>query len=468
MNTDILEQQAMNKIYNHEAPDELKETKSIQKSDEQNKYEFVSSIIENHEGNYELEKINYGNDFFYLKIKDNPWQWHLIKFFDNKYGMLLSSDYIINYSTSKHNSEVEGVLSFQKEKEYLLEYRRESLEEFEKQMEELKEVSECLDTFKTDRQQLFYEYQDFIYLYQDNYVWKLSGYTRNDITEYYQMYLFLISLEPLIQKKYQNNRVLKYLYLIEKNAINYLYKGIDLKKKTMASLTEEFQKTLDFVTISLDNNRYIELLDLDYLLYRRRKGEKKEEVPITIFHKNSWFFEGTFKLGLLGKFFSGELLEYNSIFNSTELSEVERKELLTKVIIEKKEECLEKKDYLNAQFLKYFFKKEFENIEESFEKNNWLTFFKVESMPIQELSSEDVKNVLVTIANKVKDIPSEELEESKEWKEFTSYLDYSALKKNINPLYLTITPLFIIVECNLFGEKKNYVITEDYQVLEWN
>ena len=467
MNTDILEQQAMNKIYNHEAPDELKDSKIPENNDEQNKYDFVAKILESHEGNYELKKMDYGNDFSYLKIKENPWQWHLIKFFDSKYGMLLSSDYLINYSSTKHNSEVEGMLSFQKEKEYLLEYRRESLEDFERQMLELKEVSKCLDTFKTDRQQIFYEYQEFIYLYQDNYVWKLSGYTRNDVTEYYQMYLFLMSLEPLIQRKYQNNKLLKYLYLVEKNAMDYLYKGIDLKKRTLASLTEEFQQTLDVVTVSLDNNCYIELLDLDYLLFRRRKGDSKEEIPITIYHKISWFFEGTFKLGLLGKFINGELLEYNSIFNSTEISEIERKELLKKVVIEKKEECLEKKDYLNAQFLKLFFRKEFENIEESFEKNNWLTFFKVESMPIQELSLEEVKGLLIILTNQIKNIQAEDLEESKEWKEFLSYLDYSALRKNMKPLYLTITPLFIVVECNLFGEKKNYVITEDYQVIEW-
>ena len=131
----------MNKIYNHEAPDELKDSKIPENNDEQNKYDFVAKILESHEGNYELKKMDYGNDFSYLKIKENPWQWHLIKFFDSKYGMLLSSDYLINYSSTKHNSEVEGMLSFQKEKEYLLEYRRESLEDFERQMLELKEVT---------------------------------------------------------------------------------------------------------------------------------------------------------------------------------------------------------------------------------------------------------------------------------------------------------------------------------------
>jgi len=88
-------------------------------------------------------------------------------------------------------------------------------------------------------------------------------------------------------------------------------------------------------------------------------------------------------------------------------------------------------------------------------------------MPIQELSLEEVKGLLIILTNQIKNIQAEDLKESKEWKEFLSYLDYSALRKNMKPLYLTITPLFIVVECNLFGEKKNYVITEDYQVIEW-
>lgn len=468
MNTDILEEQAMGKIYNLEAPDELKNSQEIEIDNDNNQYDIVSKVLDNHKNDNLLQEMNYRSTFSYLKINDNPWQWHFIKFFDDKYGMILSTDYIIDYSSTDSNSEVSGTLVFRKDKEYLLEYERESLEDFQKQMEELKQVAVLLDSFKTERQQYFYEYEDYIYLYQDNYVWKLSGYTKNDITEYYQMYILLMSLEPLIQKKYRNKEVLKYLYLIEKNAITYLYKGIDLKKKKIASLMEEFQTTLDVVTISLDNDKYIEVLDLDYLLFKRRKIEKKEETPITVYHKENWSFEGTFKVGLLGNFLSGELLEYNSILNSKELREIEKKELLKKIVIEKKEEFLEKKDYLNTQFLLTFFKKRFEDIENYFEKENWLTFIKVESLPIQELSIEEVEKFITIIGDKINSISIEEVEESEIWKEFLSYIDFSSLKKNIIPLYLTITPIFTIIECNIFHNKMNYVITEDYQILEWD
>ena len=52
------------------------------------------------------------------------------------------------------------------------------------------------------------------------------------------MYLLLMSLRPLVEEIYNDNNHLKFLYLVSKNNIDYLYKGIDLKKKSLISLPE--------------------------------------------------------------------------------------------------------------------------------------------------------------------------------------------------------------------------------------
>ena len=111
-------------------------------------------------------------------------------------------------------------------------------------MKELEDIFLLLEDFQTENNQLFREYkEDAIYMYQEGYIWKVTGYSRNDITEYYDMYLLLMSLRSLTDGVYKDCNQLKFLYLVSKNNIDYLYKGIDLKKKSLISLPESLQKT---------------------------------------------------------------------------------------------------------------------------------------------------------------------------------------------------------------------------------
>lgn len=470
METEILEQQAMNKIYNSGEPDELKKENVQIDESVTNRFSLVPSILGRHGEDLVLERPFFANDFSYLIVKDTSWQWHFLKFFNNAYGMVLPIDYIIEYGSTYKNSKENGTLHFRKEHEYILEYRKASIEEFSSQMKELEEVFLLLEDFKTEYNQIFREYkEDAIYMYQEGYIWKISGYSRNDITEYFDMYLLLMSLRPLVEEIYNDNNHLKFLYLVFKNNIEYLYKGIDLKKKSLNSLPEHLQKTLDVVTISLDNKLYSEVVDLDYSVAKRKRVDQKaEEPPITIVHKDKWFFDGNLSLGLFGNYLRGELFEFSSILSSTELSEPEKKELIKKVVIEKKQESLEKKNYLNNQFLTLFFRNRMESYKILFNQERWIDFLKLENFPLEELSVNKVKEFFLEKLNFIKDIPKEELWESEEWKEFCSYLDFSALKEKVIPLYLTITPLFMVVEYAIFGHKENFIFTEEYEILKWN
>lgn len=463
MNTDDLEQQAMAKAYNVEVPDELieEEKGDISPFDPLSR---ISDIIKNHTQSVEEIVPIYQQSFSYLKIQENHVRWHLIKWLNNTFGMILSDDYILDYSSAKKNTESAGEVFFRLEKEYHLEYRKSTIEEFHHQMNDLEVVFPLIEKFETDRNQFFYEYEgDAIYLYQDGYVWRLSGYSRNDICEYYQMYLLLMSLDYLKNGRYTKNELLKHIYLIEKNALYYLYKGIDLKKESITSLKEKFQNFSDTVIVSLDNHRYYEIVDLDYYLSKRKKRIDHQEEDITIKHFDSWVFEGVFHAGILGDYAKGELLDFSEIFASKELSEPEKKEMLKKIVLERERELSHKKTYLNNQFLLTFFRKHLELLT----PEKWMNFLKLEKIPCEELTEEEIGNFIKKSIISLQKVKETDLEESIEWKEFSSYIDFFAYQDMVVPLYLTITPLFLILECRILGMDKTYILTENYEFMEW-
>ncbi len=468
MNTEELEQVAMSKTYNDHVPDWL--TESIPKEDG-NKHIFdeVPDILARH-AREDSHTLFCENDFSYLRIKDDPWTWHLLKLFNGQYGMVLDDEYIMDYSASLTNSQLFGAFSFRKGKEFLLEYRRASLEEFVRQMQELEDIFSLVEHFETERNQKFYEYEnDAIYCYQNGYIFRLSGYTRNSICEYFQMYTLLLSFTSLEKREYRNHSLLKYVYLVEKHGLDYLYKGIDLRKQRIDTLIENYKDILDVVTFSIDEYRYFEILDIDYYISKRKNSYPKTEyLPLEIDNENGWSFKGSFRLGLLGTYEEGELAQFEEIFKSSELKEREKKELLFTMVEEKEQECLEKKDYIASQILLQYFKKCLKDPLGSFHADRWIDFLRVEKLSLQEVSVETLENWIVERMKILENVQEENIQNSEEWHKFLDYIDMLAFQAKVLPQYLTITPLFLIVECEILGKKNNYIITEDFEVLEWS
>lgn len=468
MNTDELEQVAFSKTYNDKMPDELISSQE-EKGDTSVYFSKVMDILSKHNMAEKQEKL-WANDFSYLKIKEDAWMWHFLKIMDGKYGMVLDSDYILDYSSCLANSELFGIFNFRKGKEFSLEYRKVSMEDFQTQMKELADVFPLVEQFETERNQIFYEYDgDAIYCYQEGYVWKLSGYSRNIINEYMQMYALLMSFTSLKEGKYADNFVLKYIYLLEKHALQYLYKGIDLRKESALSLCEKYQDFLDVVTVSIDNFRYYEIFDLDYYIAKRKKSYAKTEyIPLSIINKEDWFFQGTFSLGVLGDYTTGALEFFTEIFKSVELKISEKKELLLKIVEEKEQECLEKKDYIKDQLFFSYFKNCFVNPKFYFHQDRWIDFLKVEKLSLQEVTVEALELWMEEQMRILSLITPESIYDSEEWKKFVGYIDPLAFQAKIRSSYLTITPMFLVVECEMFHQRKTYIITENYELVEWN
>ena len=467
METEKLEELAMAKTYNSEIPDELVD----QKQEEEkpiNLFGGIPAILSRHKRTQKIEDIS-ENDFSYLKVKDDSWSWHLLKLFNGTYGMVLDSEYILEYADSIENTSLSGKFSFRHGNDFLLTYRRASLEEFENQMHDLEVVFPLVENFKTDRGQIFYEYEnDAIYCYQEGYIFQLSGYTRNHILEYFQMYALLMSFTKLVHFEYQESSVLKYVYILQKKGLECLYKGVDLRKESILSLLEKYKDFLDVVMVSLDHHRYFEVLDVDYYIAKRKKNYQKieEDLPLLIEHPSNWQYKGTFHLGLLGNYLEGDLEEYQEIFESKELSELEKRELLLKMIEGKEQECLEKKDYLADQFLQFYFDAAFKNPIHYFYHDRWLDFLKIEKLSLQELSMEALEHWVEEKALQFSNILKENWLTSEEWHDFLEYIDFSSFQTKVMPEYLTITPAFLLLELHLFEEEKTYIITEDYSMME--
>ncbi len=465
MSTDELEQLAMLKTYNENVPDELKEeSKEETVSDP---FLSVPSLLARHSKRETVTLEE--NDFSYLKIKDTDFSWHFLKLFSGQYGMLLASDYIFDYSSCLNNTKMEGKFSFRKGKEFLLEYRQISQEEYTHEMQELSTVYKEVEHFELENGMVLCEYEeDAIYAYQENYLFRLSGYSRNQVQEYFEMYLFLRSFTRLQNGKYEEDSLLKYIYLGDKYGLESLYQGTDLRKETVSSTIQKYQDSLDVEMVSLNHQRYFEIFDIDYYISKRKKSYKKEEYsPLEIHHQEDWTYTGTFSLGILGTYEKGALEQFSSIFQSVELKEREKKELLLKIMEEKEQECLEKKEEIIEQVLLKYFQDCTNHPLESFRKDHWIDFLKVEKIALQELSVAVVENWIEEHFTRMAKVEEDSLMDSEEWKEFFSYIDLSALATKILPDYLTITPLFLLVECQLMGEKKTYIITEDEGVLEW-
>ena len=132
------------------------------------------------------------------------------------------------------------------------------------------------------------------------------------------------------------------------NALNYLYKGIDLKKVSNFEFSNyEFGE--DVVTFAIENNRYLTVVDDDYQLFNRKIKEQNEEMEKIKIYDN--YFEGTFKTGVLGTYIGGSLLNFPEINDSTRLSEIEKRDLLENIVNQKQIELYEYKNYLAKKII---------------------------------------------------------------------------------------------------------------------
>lgn len=445
---DLLETEAMARAYDASKPDEL-QNKTVEVQENNSDLFFdISQLI----GDLPHDEEMFNQSFRYVKMMDCDWKCHLGLLLNYKYGVLIPSDYSIFYSSCDDNSIEKGHIKFLKEKEYTLEYKKQTLEEYEARIKELEIVSECVEHFKNGNQ-IFYEFKDRgIYMYYEGYTWKLYGYTRNDITEYYNMYIILMSVCLLNNKIYVNDNFKK-IYLISKNALNYLYKGIDLKKVSNFEFSNyEFGE--DVVTFAIENNRYLTVVDDDYQLFNRKIKEQNEEMEKIKIYDN--YFEGTFKTGVLGTYIGGSLLNFPEINDSTRLSEIEKRDLLENIVNQKQIELYEYKNYLAKKIINSIIN-DLRGLltKDVWFKKDFVKYLKTENIDIEYKTEELLYDHFKYALDNQND------------DELITIIDVDYLTNSIKPKKMILGPEFMMFACSILGEIKKYILFENNEFIEW-
>ena len=455
LNIDKLENEAMARAYDANKPDELNEVdKDLNKESNNVSFFQISQLLK--DTRYDNVEEFY-QSFRYIKIMDCDWCTHFLLLLNYNMGMIIPNNYVIIYGDSQENDLNKGKISFREDsKQYLIEYNISTEEEFESHMEELKVVSECIEQFNNNGQ-LFYEFiNGYIYMYFEGYTWSIYGYSRNDIKEYYNMYTILMSIRTVEKGAYQDKDNFKLIYLINKNALNYLYKGIDLKKKTLEEI-KEYSLSEDVVTFSIDNNRYLTIIDEDYQIYSRKLKDNNDDIEkMNLYRDDKWTFEGTFKAGILGTYTSGYLLDFPEIVNSTELSEIEKRTLLENIINQKQIELYEYKDFISKKLLDILINdlKNKLNID-IWNKLQLVNYLYVENIDIENKTEE----LLYDYFKYALDNNEDEL--------IKSLIDIEYLSSKMIPKKVIIGPEFMAFACNVFDRNKIFILFENNEFIEW-
>lgn len=271
----------------------------------------------------------------YLELIDLNYKCHLVSVDSDNYNFIIPNSYQINYSKSNNNYNDSGHIYFYNSKHtYSLDYKKIDYELFKKTIGD-----NIVKEFNNYKNHEFIEVNknslDYLYTYYQGYCYKIYSNHKLSINEYYDMYLILFSISK--NKISKSVDILKELYYFNTNYVKSLCSDIDL-------LTEDLKKYDS--QVDLDINSIIVYNDNEYLKYKDTKS-KVEDISIKILSDinrdklevkqsdNKWCIDGSFNFGMFGNFYEGFMYNYDEITSSKELTDIEKKDILDKILNEK-------------------------------------------------------------------------------------------------------------------------------------
>ena len=136
--------------------------------------------------------------FEYLFIKKFDTKYHLVSIDDSGYRLLIPSSYRIDYTKSLGNYRGLGHINFMtKKNSFVLDYEKIDYSQFQKNIEKVRRFE--TKSFVNYRGQIFCEVLkdnvDMIYMYYNNFMYKISSNSKLTINEYFDMYFVLFSID---------------------------------------------------------------------------------------------------------------------------------------------------------------------------------------------------------------------------------------------------------------------------------
>lgn len=292
--------------------------------------------------------------FEYLNIDKIDKKYHIVYIDSESFKLLIPNNYQIDYLRSI-NSNDRGHLSFSSNKHiYTLDYMKMQYSEFIEKINNLK--GSVNKSFINYRGQKIYEVVkdnvDYLYMYYNNYFYKLYGNHKFTINEYFDMYFVLFSVTNRdIDDSINHIRDLCYL---QEQGIYYLCNDLDLLLTDLSNYSDSIEIKKEDLIIVKDEAylQYKETQNKAKLIALKVLEPNKEDLSLYE-NDNIWYILGSFSFGILGNFNYGYIDEFNEINNSEELSYDEKKDLLNELINQRQLEVASNSSEIKMEFYKY-------------------------------------------------------------------------------------------------------------------
>ena len=298
--------------------------------------------------NNNLLNEKYIMHYQYLDIIDDK-RYHLVSLEKIRLNLLIPIIYKISYSESCEYYENNGYITFEKEdKKFYFSFIKKEYEEYKLNIE--KESKYIVRNFNNYQNKEFTEIKkdniDYIYMYYQNYEYKIYSNYKFTLNELFDMYYILFSVSDI--SIISNYNLLEQLDYINKNSIKLFYENINILEFDLSIKNEKNKLSEELVIINSD----VEYLEYKNILYRVNELITSDDFEINIYD-NKCYFKGMFDLYNFGKYKCGELIDFDEIVLSQELSLEDKEDLILTIIQQKQAEVDNAKEIIHEVVLNY-------------------------------------------------------------------------------------------------------------------
>ena len=287
--------------------------------------------------NIQIKSIKRDIYFEYLKINSVDDKYNLICVDSDGFSFLIPGNYRINYSKSYNIYGTKGHIYFYTDKySYNIDYIKKDYNSYKEHMNKKNDF--IIKKFTNYRNQEYIEVFrnnfDSIYMYYNNYYFKIYSNHKMSMNEYYDMYFILFSITD---KAINNNiELLRELYFFSRNSIVFECDGKNILESNLKEYTDDIDICASDIVV-YNNEEYIKYKNTKCIVEKISNNLLSDNDDLSVNYVNSkWLISGSFRFGNIWNFDKGYISDYYEITDSNELDLDEKKDMLTKIIYEKK------------------------------------------------------------------------------------------------------------------------------------
>lgn len=245
---------------------------------------------------------------------------------------------------------------------------------------------------------------------------------------------------------------------LEKEAMNKLYNSSmpDEIEPSQGDLEEVNDDVNIRIAIYIKNRENIDT-NIEYV------AKEATFAPgiIEVYKDGMWKWEGIFNANILGEFKTGKVLNYPEITSSNELSNLEKIDILDKLIYDKQIELLSIKDNIAEQLILSLIKRFM--LDSSIENWKLLGFSNILNLDrvlLDNKSEINIYNYFKTLFNLA--IYNKNIDE------VIKNIDINNIPKVIIPIEASFDLMFSLFECLIGGERSYFILYDTGEFKEWN